>query len=216
MITKNDRPACREAEWSHQRWVTWLPPCSLYLLRKTLVQRYAKAGGWDDPWGFGWRCEGSSRPECSLSHWVSRLTWPVRPSTDQAFILRLQLLIKLPFDPLEFLNRSPSDSLLTRPAFFHFVLNGGSGFRSQWWRVWWTVYSYVYMFSSLSTTIMAHWGDDLKLLLWRNRMTDILTCIWLWISISILYVISSGWIFTCCVFVWEREKNRGSGKRKDG
>lgn len=45
--------------------------------------------------------------------------------------LWLQLLIKLPFDPLEFLNRSPFDSLLTRPAFFHFVLNGGSGFRSQ-------------------------------------------------------------------------------------
>lgn len=86
VITKNDRPACREAEWSHQCWVTWLPRCSLYLLRKALVQRYAKAGGWDDPWGFGWRCEGFSRPECSLSHRVSRLTWPVRPSTDQAFI----------------------------------------------------------------------------------------------------------------------------------
>lgn len=64
---------------------SWLR--SLYLLRETLLQRYAKAEGWDDPWGFGWRCEGSSRPECSPSHRVSRLTWPVRPSTDQAFIL---------------------------------------------------------------------------------------------------------------------------------
>lgn len=45
MITKNDRPACKEAEWSHQRWVTWLSPCSLYLLGKTLEQRFGAAKG---------------------------------------------------------------------------------------------------------------------------------------------------------------------------
>lgn len=86
MITKNGRPACRGAEWSHQRWVTWLPPCSLYLLRKTLAQRYvkAKAGGMT-PEGL---VDGVKAPPglSALSHWVSCLTWPVRPSTDQAFI----------------------------------------------------------------------------------------------------------------------------------
>lgn len=64
----------------------------------------------------------------ALSHWVSHLTWAVRPSTDQSFIqsaLRLQLLIKLPSDPLEFLNRSPFDSLLTQPAFFTLFWKGG-------------------------------------------------------------------------------------------
>lgn len=70
----------------------------------------------------------------ALSYRVSRLTWPVRTSTEQAFIPHSperQVLIKLPFDLLEFLNRSPFDSLLTRPVCFYFVLNGESGFCSQ-------------------------------------------------------------------------------------
>ncbi len=161
------------------------------------------------------------------------LAWPGQLGPAQTRLsfhpaLRLQLLIKLPFDPLEFLNRSPSDSLLTRPAFFHFVLNGGSGFRSQWWSIWWSVYIYVCMFCSLSASIMAHWWDDLKLLLQRNHMADILMCIWS-ISISLLfYIMFSDWIFTwpitlkischllgLCVFMRERE-HRGSGKRTDG
>lgn len=79
-------PPCQQRGWVIPSALGYLAAPSLYLLRETLLQWYAKAEGWNDPWGFGWRCEGSSRPECSPSHRVSHLTWPVRPSTDQAFI----------------------------------------------------------------------------------------------------------------------------------
>ncbi len=166
MITKNDRPARREAEWSHQRWVTWLLPCSLYLLRKTLVQWYAKAGGWGDLWGFGWRCEGSSRPECSLSRWVSRLTWSVRPSTDWAFI------------PPSLAASAPNKATIWSPWIsksfsFWFPLNSACVFPlCSEQRVRFPllvmkclvncVCNCVYVFGSLSTRGMTHWWDHLK------------------------------------------------------
>lgn len=130
------------------------------------------------------------------------LAWPGQLGPAQTRLsfhpaLGLRLLIKLPFDPLGFLNRSPFDSLLARPLFFYFVLNGGSGFCSKWWTVWWTEYSCASVFGSLSTRRTAHSWDKSELLLRRYHVTDIIMCIWSQTSIPILfYIIFSGWIVT--------------------
>lgn len=85
MITTIDRPAWREVEWFHQRWVTWLPSCSLYLLRKTLVHWYReeKEGGMTHE-GL---VDGVKVLPPGLSALSGYLAWPgnLGLSTDKAF-----------------------------------------------------------------------------------------------------------------------------------
>lgn len=166
MITKNDRPACREAERSHQHWVTWLPPTHCTCWKRhyfSCILRLRRVG---------WSLRIRSMVWRLLQAWVLSLSaclaWPGQLGPTQTRLswcpaLLLELLIKLTFDPLEFLNRSPFESLLTLPVFFHFVLNGESGFHSD--ALFCEPCIAIYVLSTLSTRIIVQRFNHFKLLL---------------------------------------------------